>query len=37
MMSVVTQNAVPSMLILVEGTGKNQLEPGQESMGDDLV
>jgi len=25
------------MLISVEGTGKNQLQPGQESMGDDAV
>jgi hypothetical protein len=25
------------MLISVEGTGKNQLEPGQESMGDASV
>jgi hypothetical protein len=28
------KNAAPSMTIAVEGTGKNQLELGQESMGD---
>ena len=28
------ENDVPSMLTPVEGTGKNQLEPGQNSMGD---
>ena len=28
------KNAVPSMTIAIEGTGKNQLELGQESMGD---
>jgi len=28
-----TKNAVPSMLISVEGRGKSQLEPGEESMG----
>jgi hypothetical protein len=30
-------NIVPSVLISVEVTGKNQLEPDQECMGDALV
>jgi len=33
LMSVASQSAVPSMLISVEKTGKNQLQPGQASMG----
>jgi hypothetical protein len=33
MTSVASQKLVPSMLISVEKTGKNQPEPGQESMG----
>jgi len=31
------KSVVPSVLISVEGTGKNQLETGQESMGDILL
>jgi len=34
MTSVASQKPVPSMLISVEETGKNQPEPGQESIGD---
>jgi len=33
-MSLATQRQRPLMLISVEGTGNNQLEPGQKSMGD---
>jgi hypothetical protein len=34
MFSVAHKNAIPKVLISVNGTGKNQLEPGQESMRD---
>jgi hypothetical protein len=34
MMSVASQKRRPSMLISVEGTGKNELKPDQEAMGD---
>ena len=34
MMSGALKSAVSSLLILVERTGKNQMEAGQESMGD---
>jgi len=34
MMSVASKSAFPSMLISIKGTGKNQLYPGPESMGD---
>jgi hypothetical protein len=34
MFSVAHKSAVPEVLISVKGTVKNQLEPGQESMGD---
>jgi len=37
LLSVPSQSAVPLILISVAGTGKNQLEPGEESMGDALV
>jgi hypothetical protein len=32
-MSIASQRAQPSVLISVKGTGKNELEPGQKSMG----
>jgi len=32
-MSIASQNTVPSLLISNEGTGKNQMEPGQENVG----
>ena len=32
MMLVASQISVPSMLISVEGTGKNELQPGQQSI-----
>jgi hypothetical protein len=35
--SSITKGAVFSMLVAVQGTGKNQLEPGQESVGDTAV
>jgi hypothetical protein len=35
--SVVSKNAVPSVLYLVEGIGKYQLDPGQQNMGNALV
>jgi len=34
MTSVASQRALISVVISVEGTGKNELEPGQKSMGD---
>jgi len=37
MILVASQSAVPSMLISVEGTVKNQLQPGQESVWDSPV
>jgi hypothetical protein len=37
MMPVASQKRRPIMLILIEGTGKNQLEPGHARMGDAAV
>jgi hypothetical protein len=36
-MSVASQSAFPSVLISVDGRGKNQLELGQESKGDAVL
>jgi hypothetical protein len=35
--SRITKSSVLSMLVAFQGTGKNQLEPGQESMGNAAV
>jgi hypothetical protein len=34
MMSVASQRALSSVVISVEGKGKNELKPGQKSIGD---